>query len=146
MNMKDGYFIVNKELLPEYIDKVIYASKLLSDGSTKTISEAVKQAGISRSTYYKYKDKVFASSFDSAHKCIFSLSLSHEKGILSTVINTIAEYSGNILTIHQDIPIHGIAHLTISLDITYMSVDIGVLLKAIAAIKGASNTRLIAID
>ncbi|MEL7569452.1 MAG: ACT domain-containing protein [Eubacteriaceae bacterium] len=144
--MNDSYFIVNKELLPEYIDKVVYATKLLTDGSAKTISDAVKIAGISRSTYYKYKDKVYGYSFDSAHKCIFSLSLSHEKGILSNVINTIAEYSGNILTIHQNIPIHNIAHLTISLDITYMTDDISVLLKAISNLKGASNIRLIAID
>jgi len=144
--MSNSYFIVNKDLLPEYIDKVVYATKLLNDGTCKTISDAVKQAGISRSTYYKYKDKVFGYSFDSAHKCIFSLSLSHEKGILSSVINTIAQFDGNILTIHQDIPIHGIAHLTISLDISYMNEDISVLLKAISGLKGASNIRLIAID
>jgi chorismate mutase len=144
--MNENYFIVNKELLPEYIDKVVYATKLMTDGSAKTISDAVKKAGISRSTYYKYKDKVFGYTFDSAHKCIFSLSLSHEKGILSNVINMIAEYGGNILTIHQDIPIHDIAYLTISLDITYMTDDISVLLKAISALRGAANIRLIAID
>ena len=144
--MNESYFIVNKDLLPEYIDKVVYATKLLNDGTVKTISEAVKKAGISRSTYYKYKDKVYGYSFESAQKCIFSLSLSHEKGILSSVINLIAEFGGNILTIHQDIPIHEVAHVTISLDITYMTADISELLKAISDLRGASNTRLIAID
>lgn len=144
--MKEGYFIVHKELLPDYIDKVLYAGRLLSEGSVKTISEAVKKAGISRSTYYKYKDKVFASTMDSAQKCIFSFSLSHEKGRLSAVLGAIAQCNGNILTIHQNIPIHNIAHVTISLDIANMSTDVTTLLKAISAVEGVANARLIAMD
>ncbi len=144
--MKEGYFIVHRELLPDYIDKVIYAGRLLNEGNAKTISEAVKKAGISRSTYYKYKDKVFASTMDNAKKCIFSFALSHEKGRLSSVLGVIAEFNGNILTIHQNIPIHNIAHLTISLDIANMLEDVTKLLEAISAIEGVGNARLIAMD
>lgn len=144
--MKEDYFIVHRELLPDYIDKVIYAGRLLNEGSVKTISEAVKKAGISRSTYYKYKDKIFASTMDHAQKCIFNFSLSHEKGKLSSVLGVIAQYSGNILTIHQNIPIHNVAHLTISLDISKMTMSVTTLLKAVSGLEGVTNVRLIAMD
>ena len=40
-----------------------------------------------------------------------------EPGLLSVVLQTIAHFHGNILTIHQSIPINGIATLTLSVDI-----------------------------
>ena len=40
-----------------------------------------------------------------------------EPGLLSEVLQTIARYHGNILTIHQSIPINGVATLTLSVDI-----------------------------
>ena len=40
-----------------------------------------------------------------------------EPGILSVVLQTIARFHGNILTIHQSIPINGVATLTLSVDI-----------------------------
>ena len=50
-----------------------------------------------------------------------SCKLSHpthdEPGLLSVVLQTIARFHGNILTIHQSIPINGIATLTLSVDI-----------------------------
>ena len=38
-------------------------------------------------------------------------------GILPVVLQTIARFHGNILTIHQSIPINGVATLTLSVDI-----------------------------
>ncbi len=40
-----------------------------------------------------------------------------EPGLLSVVLQTIARFHGNILTIHQSIPINGVATLTLSVDI-----------------------------
>lgn len=38
-------------------------------------------------------------------------------GILSDILRTVADFHGNILTIHQSIPISGIATLTLSVEI-----------------------------
>ena len=54
--MLDNYLIIHKSILPEYYEKVLEARRLLEDGKVHEVSQAVKQVGISRSTYYKYKD------------------------------------------------------------------------------------------
>ena len=51
--MLENFLIVNKEILPDYYEKVVEARNMINEGRVKGISEAVKQVGISRSTYYK---------------------------------------------------------------------------------------------
>ena len=51
------------------------------------------------------------------HIFTFIIQMDDEPGILSVVLQTIAHFHGNILTIHQSIPINGIATLTLSVDI-----------------------------
>ena len=83
-----------------------------------SIAEATESVGISRSSYYKYKDDIFPFRDNVKGKTItFVLSMDDEPGILSVVLQTIAHFHGNILTIHQSIPINGIATLTLSVDI-----------------------------
>ena len=60
--MDSRYLIVDKKILPEYFEKVVEASRLLAEGEAPDISEAVRKVGISRSTYYKYKDYVMNSA------------------------------------------------------------------------------------
>lgn len=47
----------------------------------------------------------------------FIIQMDDEPGLLSVVLQTIARFHGNILTIHQSIPINGVATLTLSVDI-----------------------------
>ena len=83
-----------------------------------TVQEAAEQTGISRSSFYKYKDDIFPFHEETRGKTItFIIQMDDEPGILSVVLQTIAHFHGNILTIHQSIPINGIATLTLSVDI-----------------------------
>ena len=117
--MGKEFLIVSKEILPDYYDKVIEARNLLSEGKVKGVSEAVKMVGISRSTYYKYKDFVFTPSENSmGRKALISVMLAHKKGALSEVLNYISSVNGNILTINQNIPINDVASVIISIDIS----------------------------
>ncbi len=82
------------------------------------MQEAAEQTGISRSSFYKYKDDIFPFHEETRGKTItFIIQMDDEPGILSVVLQTIAHFHGNILTIHQSIPINGIATLTLSVDI-----------------------------
>ena len=54
--MLDNYLIIHKSILPEYYEKVVAARRLLEEGRVREVSQAVKDVGISRSTYYKYKE------------------------------------------------------------------------------------------
>ena len=94
------------------------AKKLLDSGKALTVQEAAELTGISRSSFYKYKDDIFPFHEQARGKTItFIIQMDDEPGLLSGVLQTIARFHGNILTIHQSIPINGVATLTLSVDI-----------------------------
>ena len=141
------YYIVDSTILPDVLDKVIEARTLLQNGEVKQVSEAVKKVGISRGTYYKYKDYVFLPAQGmSARKAVISLMLHHDKGILSEVLNTMSKVNANIITINQNIPIHDWASVVISFDLCEMSVSIDELIAKLNTCRGVSNLHLIAVE
>ena len=115
---KKKYFVVRERAVPEVLLKVVQAKKLLDSEKVSTVQEAAEQTGISRSSFYKYKDDIFPFHEETRGKTItFIIQMDDEPGILSVVLQTIAHVHGNILTINQSIPINGIATLTLSVDI-----------------------------
>lgn len=141
------YLIVNKKILPEVYEKVIEARTMINEGNVKGISEAVKKVGISRSTYYKYKDYVFSPSENSIGRiAVVALMLKHEKGVLSEVLNEISHSKANILTINQNIPINGKASVNLSIDVSDIEPSIEEMLSSIRKLFGVVNARLIAIQ
>ena len=145
--MNSKYLLVDKCILPAYYDKVIEARTLLSSGKFKDISEAVKAVGISRSTYYKYKDYIFPTNVDTdGRKAIISFTLSHKPGILSEVIGKLSYYGANILTITQNLPINSRAHVVVTIDISCLSIEIEALVREINSIDKVSGTKLVSIE
>ena len=115
---KKKYFVVRERAVPEVLLKVVQAKKLLDSEKVSTVQEAAEQTGISRSSFYKYKDDIFPFHEETRGKTITCIiQMDDEPGILSVVLQAIAHFHGNILTIHQSIPINGIATLTLSVDI-----------------------------
>lgn len=118
ITQKKKYFVVRERAVPEVLLKVVQAKKLLDSEKVSTVQEVAEQTGISRSSFYKYKDDIFPFHEETRGKTItFIIQMDDEPGILSVVLQTIAHFHGNILTIHQSIPINGIATLTLSVDI-----------------------------
>ncbi len=145
--MDNKYLVIDKEILPEVFEKVLVAKELLRKGKVKGITEAVKQAQISRSTFYKYKDYVFTlSEGTKGKKVTISMLLRHEPGILSTILNKMAEKNGNILTINQDIPINGIANVSITFDVTDLTTHLDEVMDEIKKSKGVVKLDLIAME
>lgn len=145
--MGKEFLIVSKEILPDYYDKVIEARNLLSEGKVKGVSEAVKMVGISRSTYYKYKDFVFTPSENSmGRKALISVMLAHKKGALSEVLNYISSVNGNILTINQNIPINDVASVIISLDISETTITIEEIIIALKKFDFVKSAKLVAME
>ena len=115
---KKKYYVVRERAVPEVLLKVVEAQRLLDSGKASTVQEAADKTGISRSSFYKYKDDIFPFHEEAKGKTItFLIQMEDEPGILSNVLKTIANFRGNILTIHQSIPINGVASLTLSVDI-----------------------------
>ena len=108
---KKKYFVVRERAVPEVLLKVVEAKKLLDSGKVDTVQDAAERTGISRSSFYKYKDDIFPFHEETRGKTItFIIQMDDEPGLLSVVLQTIARFHGNILTIHQSIPINGGCH------------------------------------
>ena len=145
--MLNNYLIVHKSILPDYYEKVLEARRLMTSGKVKEVSQAVKQVGISRSTYYKYKDFIFEpSDMAGERKAVLSMMLDHTPGVLSALLRCISEAGASVLTITQSLPIHDMASVTLSLDVSGMTLAMSELLEALTATAGVDNVRLLAVE
>ena len=145
--MLKDYLIVEKSALPDYFLKVVEARRLLESGACQQVSVACEQVGISRSTYYKYKDKVIEPTrLTVGRKAVLMLMLDHESGVLSKVLNRLTGFAVNILTITQSLPIHDRASVTISMDISELGGSLEELLAALEAVPGVESLRLVAVE
>lgn len=145
--MKSEYLIVHKKILPDYFDKVIEARKLIESGAARDVSAAVRQVGISRSTYYKYKDYIYSpDSGEMGRKAVISMLLSHEIGVLSTALNQLSALGVSVLTISQNLPIRDIASAIMTLDVSQMNVSIEETIRTLGQIPGVENVALVALE
>lgn len=145
--MNGNYLVIDKGVLPDVYEKVVFAKKLLKDGKVKEVTEAVKIAGISRSVYYKYKDFVFDFLETSiGRKVTYNIILRNEKGVLSNISNYISEQGGDILTINQGIPLNGYADLSITIDVSTLIVDVKKLTDDLAKIKNVEKVEFIGME
>ena len=139
------YFVVKQKAIPEEILKVVEAKRLLESEKVLTIQEAVDAVGISRSSFYKYKDDIFPFHDNSQGTTItFTFQMDDEPGILSDVLKIIAEYRANILTIHQSIPINGIASLTLSIQVLQTTGDISRMIEQLEGQPSVHHVKILA--
>lgn len=138
------FFMIKDKSLPEVFHKVLTAKEMIYTGKAKDISEATKAVGISRSTYYKYKDDIFPMSQEvNSKKATLVVSLIHGSGNLSKVVDCIVFNKGNLMTINQDIPINGIANVTITLETLKLRKDIDQLANIIAALPNVVDVKIL---
>ena len=140
--MNSDFYLVRKRAVPETLLKVVEVNRLLSAGKVKTIQEAVDQVGISRSSYYKFKNDIeeFHSSM-AGMTLTLSMEISDETGILSDILREIADFGANILTIHQSIPIGGMASVRISMQVLKSSENVSGLLENLERLSGIRKIR-----
>lgn len=142
---ENGLVVVNSEVLPEIILKVLEAKRMKARGDAKNSTEACKAVGISRSAYYKYKDSVFTYAEKLTNKIIsLYFVLRDEKGVLSAIISKLYDYSVNILTVNQNIPVDSVAAVTVSFRFEGAQMDTSVIQKELAKIDGVVSVKLIA--
>ncbi len=142
--MPDEYLIVHKAILPDYYDRVIQAREDLNDKKYLSVQDACKANNISRSTFYKYKDYLYRlKEKDEGKKCVLSLTVNDEKGVLSEICNRLSNLDVSIQTISQAPPIDKKASLLISADITNMPFSVSTLLKKLKEVEQVCQVELL---
>lgn len=145
MNAEGGYYIIHEKIMPEILKKTVFAKELLKTGKVKTVNDAAKLAKMSRSAYYKYKDYIFPF-YEASHGKIVTISLvlEHKPGVLSSILDEIAQSHGNVLTINQNIPVQGLANVTISFETGNLQRNIEEILQQIKEKSGVQKVEIIA--
>ena len=142
--MIEKYLIIDKKVLPDYFEKVIDVKNLVEHGFD--VSSAVKKIGISRSTYYKYKDYVNRPTNNSGKHIILSLKLIDEPGVLSGILNQVAACKANIVAINQEMPIHNIAFVTLTISISDMFISVNELVACLKDSNNVVSVMLVAVE
>ncbi|MBQ8946298.1 MAG: ACT domain-containing protein [Lachnospiraceae bacterium] len=145
MQQKSKYYVLRGRSVPDVMLKVVEAKHLIETGREPSVAAAVDRMGLSRSSFYKYKDDIF-EFHDSAEGTTINLTaqMDDEPGRLSEVLRQIADCGANILTIHQSLPIAGIATISLSIRVLPTTGDIGDLMDELRAIHGVHHVRLVA--
>lgn len=118
MAERTRYFVLREKAVPDVLLKVVEAKRLLDSGKAESVLEAAEAVGISRSSFYKYKNDIFPFHDNAKGRTItFIIQMDDEPGLLSEVLKSVADYRANILTIHQSIPVNGVASLTLSVEV-----------------------------
>ncbi|MBR6094857.1 MAG: ACT domain-containing protein [Lachnospiraceae bacterium] len=145
MAERSSYYVIKEKAVPEVLLKVVETKSLLETGKVATVAEAVERTGISRSSFYKYKDDIFVFHDSSEGKTLtFTCEMEDEPGILSILLGIIAEYGANVLTIHQSIPINNMASLSISLQILPSTRDVAKMVEDMESLSGVHSIKIVA--
>ncbi len=144
MEEKAPFFVLRGRAVPEVLLKVAEAKRLLASGKVESVLDATEAVGISRSSFYKYRDDIFPYHENPRGRTvILVIQMDDEPGLLSAVVATIAEFRANILTIHQSVPVNGIASLTLGIDVFPSSGSVGEMCGRIEACAGIHYAKIL---
>lgn len=145
MEEDSKYYVVRKKAVAEVLLKVVEAKKLLNSSKRMTVKEATDRTGISRSSFYKYKDDIFPFNESAKGKTItLSIEILDEPGLLSDLLKVVAVYHGNILTIHQSIPVNGIASVSLSVEVLKETGNLSRMVEDMEALSGVTDVKILA--
>ena len=139
------FFVLKQKAVPEVLLKVVEAKRLLETGRMTSIQEATDAVGISRSSFYKYKDDIFPFHDNSKGRTInMVIQMDDQPGLLSALLGIIADFRANILTIHQSIPVNGVASITLSIEVLDETGDLNQMVVAIEQYEGIHYLKILA--
>ena len=140
---KVNYLLVDMSILPDVYTRVIKAKNYLQSGEAANASQAAKMAGISRSAYYKYKDKIFEYSEQGEDVSTINAKLRDNAGVLSSVMNELYMAGANILAVNQSIPVNDIADVSITVRLSDADVSKSDVEQKIKSIVGVISAEIV---
>ncbi len=142
--MKEStYLIIDSSILPAVYGKVLEAKNLLLTGSASSVSQAVRMAGISRSAYYKYKDKIAEYKSAVQGTATVGAKLLDNAGVLSAMLGEIYRAGANVLSIHQSSPVNDIADVSVTVSLGDSTLGVEELIHRIKEVSGVQSAEII---
>ena len=137
------FVLVSKKALPPVFAGVLLAKQLLAEGKAANATQAIREAGISRSAFYKYRDCVFPGSADNENSINLSVSLSDKAGVFSAMTTVLYENGANLITVNQGKPVDGIAAVSLTIDARHMRISADKMLELLKKTDGVISVRTV---
>ncbi len=142
----DKYYLVSKNALPLVIKKVIEVKDIMIKKNI-AVKDAVDEVGISRSSFYKYKNLIFTlDDFFKQKDIVLNILTENQVGVLSRITKLISDYKYNIKVINQSIPVNGENNVNVIIEKTEKSKGLNNLINEIKKINKVKNVNLISGD
>ncbi len=130
--INNEFLLINRNVAPSVFNDVIAVKQILLSNKAKSVSDAVKLVGISRSAYYKYKDSVFVyNGNDEKNIVTIHAVLKDTAGAFSQIASLLYKIGANILTLNQSLPIDGTASVNITFRTDSVNIDTDKILEQI---------------
>lgn len=139
--MANDYIVIHKKVLPDYFEKVLEIKELVNQGVN--VSDACKEIGLARSTFYKYKDFVTSPEKSIEKKLLLSLKLVDEPGTLLEVLKEIYDYNLNIASLNLEPSIHNISLASMMLLTNQVNLNFNPLIVNINSLKGVIEATIV---
>jgi chorismate mutase len=140
---KVKYYLVNADILPEVYSKVVEAKGYIASGEAHSASQAAKMAGLSRSTYYKYKDEIFEyNGEDSDDTVTINAKLKDNAGVLSSLMAELYKAGANVLSVNQSVPVNSVADVSVTVRVAEMSISLDELIENVKMVNGVNAVKL----
>ena len=133
---KDFYMLISSKVLPPVFTGVIKAKQLLASGQASNATKAAKDAGISRSAFYKYKDYVFKYEAEDKNEITLNAVLKDRAGVLSAMTAAIYSLGANIITVNQHTPSGGTASVSITIRTDNTKISVTDLVERLKTVDG----------
>ncbi|MGD3154865.1 ACT domain-containing protein [Staphylococcus warneri] len=142
------FYLIREDVLPESVIKTLKIKDALKNNSELSIYDAVKQYGLSRSAFYKYRETIFPVDEKLLDHREFTLILyvNDIVGMLAQVLNTISQLQLSVLTIHQSVPMNDKATITLSINASSSDLMIDDVVIALREIEHVSKVELISMS
>ncbi|MDI9468901.1 MAG: ACT domain-containing protein [Bacillota bacterium] len=139
------YYLVEARALPDVFLRVMRAKELIASGESRSVNEAVQSVGISRSAYYKYRDAILPF-YETSRGSVITLVFAIENlpGVLAAITTQLAAGGANVLTIHQGLPVHGLADVSVAIETEGLTMEVGQLLAALERVAGVHSCQMLA--
>ena len=122
MEKKNKYYVVRDKALPEVLQKVVEVKRLLETDKNMTVQEAAEQVGLSRSSFYKYKDDILPFSDNTRGKTV------------------------TLVTQMMDDPVNGSATVTLSVEVLSDTGNVAGMVEEIEHLKGVQNVKILGVE